>query len=94
MSKQFAVTADGDNYEVEAARFAVVHEEIRFFDKDENIIHQFRSWTAVRTRVPQGTHLEEYRKGYESRMSDVSPPQRRSWDKGWDAADAEMKAST
>ena len=52
MSKQFAVQAGPYTFEVEATRFGASDGELLFYDKDEQIVHQFHSWTAVRTATP------------------------------------------
>ena len=52
MSKQFAVQAGPYAFEVEATRFGASDGELLFYDKDEKIVHQFHSWTGVRTLTP------------------------------------------
>ena len=52
MSKQFEVIADGNVWLVEAVSFASMDGELFCYDKDEKIVHQFHSWTGVRTLTP------------------------------------------
>ena len=53
MSKQFMVVSEGVRNEVEAAFFRSNGDgDLCFYDKDDTVIHQFHSWTSVRTATP------------------------------------------
>ena len=101
MSKQFQVVADGDVWCVAAASFGSMDGELLFYDKDGKIVHQFHSWTGVRTltpvpaeAVPQApaNESEAYRKGWENRMVRESPEFRDKM-RGWDDAEQAAKAA-
>ena len=101
MSKQFAVQAGPYTFDVEATRFGASDGELLFYDEDEKIVHQFHSWTGVRTltpapaeAVPQApaNESEAYRKGWENRMLRESPEFRDKM-RGWDDAEQAAKAA-